>query len=235
MVYLLFILLISSVYSLHLTKQNYYSITQLLQNKHLTVEQRNKLNRVMYNCYEKWAIKRAVLFKDKHKYKCSRIPLNELILYSKVGLHKATLNYNGRSNFTNYSAFYVDGQIRQALTDSYSLSILPKKLRKMSKKNMNSSEIKNYKELLEMKTFTNIEHWSKNSNKHILDHYNDLEDYRVVWDKINKLDPFTKRVVFLKFDYRFNKVRTNKHVAQLMCCSEEYIRITLKKLNYFSK
>ena len=33
MVYLLFILLISSVYSLHLTKQSYYSITQLLQNK----------------------------------------------------------------------------------------------------------------------------------------------------------------------------------------------------------
>jgi hypothetical protein len=45
-----------------------------------------------------------------------------------------------------------------------------------------------------------------------------------IWNVINNFDPFTKRVYQLKYDYEFNKIRTNKEIALLMACSEEYVR-----------
>jgi hypothetical protein len=45
-----------------------------------------------------------------------------------------------------------------------------------------------------------------------------------IWNIINNFDPFTKRVYQLKYDYEFNKIRTNKEISVLMSCSEEYVR-----------
>jgi hypothetical protein len=48
-----------------------------------------------------------------------------------------------------------------------------------------------------------------------------------MWGKINNLDSFSKRIIYLKYDFDFNKIRSNKHIGQLMCCSEENIRNNL--------
>jgi hypothetical protein len=45
-----------------------------------------------------------------------------------------------------------------------------------------------------------------------------------IWENINNLDPFSKRIIYLKYDIDFNKVRSNKIISELMCCSEETIR-----------
>lgn len=44
------------------------------------------------------------------------------------------------------------------------------------------------------------------------------------WDKINNLNSFTVKIFSLKYDFEFNKLRSNKNISNLMCCSEEYIR-----------
>ena len=40
---------------------------------------------------------------------------------------------------------------------------------------------------------------------------------------------FDKRVFELKYDFFLNKQQSNKKISELMCCSEEHIRNTIKK------
>ena len=84
--------------------------------------------------------KKAYEFKKKNYFKCSRIPSDELILYSKIGLYKSIVNYKGNSDFTYYSSLYIRYELIKALTDSFSLSILPKKIRMESKANYTLEE-----------------------------------------------------------------------------------------------
>ena len=55
----------------------------------------------------------------------------------------------------------------------------------------------------------------------------DKETYEEVWYKINHsldITPFQKRIFYLKYDSQFNKIRSNRKVAEFMACSEEYVR-----------
>ena len=45
----------------------------------------------------------------------------------------------------------------------------------------------------------------------------------------DNLDAFSKRIMYLKYDNEFNKIRSNKIIGELMCCSEENIRQNLRK------
>lgn len=216
-----------SICAFHLSFENYKTITNLMRRNDLSLDQRNKINKIMYISFEKWAVKRAYNFKYKHRYKSARVPVDELVLHGKVGLFRSIKNYNGRSNFTHYSSFYVDNELRKAITDSYSLSILPKRERMKSKRNLTRVEKEEYKKLLEVDTRSEIGHWyGKPEPNHIC---NDLEDYRVIWEKINKMDPITKRIVYLKYDYEFQIIQSNKVISELMCCSTETIRANLNK------
>jgi hypothetical protein len=58
---------------------------------------------------------------------------------------------------------------------------------------------------------------------------NNYYDYLEIWNKINKLDFFTRQMFYYKFDFYFNKIRSNKHISELMCCSEENVRKNLVK------
>jgi RNA polymerase sigma factor (sigma-70 family) len=225
----LFILsfLFYSICGFHLSFESYKIITNLIRRNDISLNQRNKINKIMYISFEKWAIKRAYNFKYKHPYKSARVPVDELVLHSKVGLFKSIKNYNGRSNFTHYSSFYVDNELRKAITDSYSLSILPKYQRIKSKKNLTPYEKEEYKKLLEIDLRSEVSHWhGKLEQNHICEN---LEDYRMIWEKVNKMDPFVKRIVYLKYDYEFQIIKSNKVISELMCCSSETIRTNLNK------
>jgi hypothetical protein len=63
----------------------------------------------------------------------------------------------------------------------------------------------------------------------ILDNINTIEKYKNLWEKINNVDLFSKKIIYLKYDYEFNKIRSNKHISELMCCSEENVRKNLVK------
>lgn len=218
----------------YLTKSNHKLIVELIKNPNLGKIERIKINKIMYLSYQKWAMKQAYEFKKKHYYKCNRIPTNELLLYSKVGLYKSIVNYKGTSDFTYYSSLYINYELIKALTDSFSLSILPKRVRMESKEHYTIEKMDNYKNLLITKVNTDCSYWKNNnidlSHKIINDHEYQYK-LKEIWDYINnKYEPFLRRIIFLKYDYQFNEIRTNKIIGILMCCSEEWIRKNIEKI-----
>ena len=217
-----------NIYGLHLSPSNHKIINRLIRSNKISKSTRKKLNNILFLGYENWAKKQACAFKKKNCYKCSRIPTYELINYARCGLYKSTINYNGYSNFTNYASVYVNFELKQALTDSYSLSILPKKMRVSSKENMTEIEKENYKKLLHIETRSNPSFLYNNKQETPIDIYNKHENYYQIWSKINELEPFTKRCFHLKYNYDFEQIRTNKEIANLMCCSHETIRKTFQ-------
>lgn len=225
---IILLIMITNVLGLYLSPMNHRIVDKLIQTDKISLNTRNKLNKILYLSYEKWAIKKAIEFKKKHYYKCTRIPSDELISYAKFGLYRSILKYNGKHLFINYSNIYIQGELNKALTDSYSLSILPKRIRITSKKNLTEIEKEDYKRLLNVETRSKTDYLYDNKQETPLDVYNKCEKYDEIWNKINELDPFIKRCIYLKYDYDFKKIRSNKHVAELMCCSEEYVR---RKIN----
>lgn len=221
--------------SFMLSNTQYIQLIKLKNSPLIPYHDKQKINLVFYKQFEKYAIKIAIEFKKMHRHKCKNIFTNEIIFASKIGLYKAVQKFNGSSPFTEFCKIYIHSELYKLLTDTYSLSVLPSSYRKTSKSNLTTLEKIRYKKLLNP-SFSNNEYQfntnnvlkntniDENSND-ILDKYNQLEKIRIIWSIIdNTLDPFSKRVMHLKYDYLFNKQRTNKHVAILMGCSEEYVR-----------
>jgi hypothetical protein len=146
---ILYILLfINLVKSLYLNNYQIKLIKNLIQNPLLQNKDRAKINLILYKAYEKWAIKKAIDFKTLHRYKCNNIKTEELVLSSKIGLFKSIKKYNGKFNLINYSSIYVNSELLKVLTETYSLSILPKSFRKKNKENISNEELNKYKNLL---------------------------------------------------------------------------------------
>ena len=68
--------------------------------------------------------------------------------------------------------------------------------------------------------FSYLIEWS-NSNNH--DH-----EFETMWERIDELEPFERKIFRYKFDFHFNKIRSNIEISKLMSCSEEYVRLSLK-------
>ena len=105
-------------------------VREILQENKISGGERIKINNLLYECYKDWTREQVFKFKYKHYYKCNRIPTPELLLYGDVGLFKAIRKYNGKSEFYKYAVIYIDGELKNAISDSYSLSIIPRAERK---------------------------------------------------------------------------------------------------------
>jgi RNA polymerase sigma factor (sigma-70 family) len=236
MIFIFYFILINLflINSLHLTSKQINQIVKFIKAESLDTEQREKINYVLYKSYEKWAIKKAIDFKQLHKFKCKNINTQELILYSKFGLFKSIKKYNGNSPFLFYSEFYVKKELLNVVTNHFSLSIIPKSIRTKNKHNFSHNALFDYKNKLEPMLINYVNNVafdnSHNSKqKHILDKIYEYERNMKIWEKINKLEPFSKRIIYLKYDNEFNKIRSNKIIGELMCCSEEHIRKNLQE------
>jgi DNA-directed RNA polymerase specialized sigma subunit len=212
-------------------------IKNLIKKKNMNIYQRDKINKILYNYYENWAIKQALEFKKLHYFKCKNLNKDDLIVSSKFGLFKAIKNYNGNSSFIYFSSIYIKGELLKTLTSHFSFSIVPKTYRITNKQNFSKNELIEYKNNLSPTLIGYSEYWRfdkindniyYNENK-LLNKINSFEKYKNLWDKINSLEPFSMRTFHLKFDEEFNIIRSNKEISILMCCSEETIRKTLLK------
>jgi DNA-directed RNA polymerase sigma subunit (sigma70/sigma32) len=217
-------------------KSNYLSFYQwktiksLIQNRGTTDCMKIKINNIIYNYYEDWAINKAFQFKKTHRYKLKHISAYELSIYSKKGLWDAIRNYNGKNSFTNYATFYINGELYKGLTQLYPITSIPKSER-MVKKTFKGKEWFHYKRKLNTK-FVGKEEWlidiNINNKKENQLSMEVLDKYIEFWKKINNIDAFSKRVFEYKYDFLLEKQRTNKHISKLMVCSEEHIRKNLQ-------
>ena len=225
---------------LYLNKSTFKILNQIFKNP---LCDRDKSEKILYKCFENWAINKAYEFKKFHKYKCSNIFIEDLIIASKIGLLKSVKKYNGKSSFTNYATIYIKSELLKILTSHFSLSILPKSYRTKSKTNMSNNDIIMYKQLLNTKIIHSDDEWqlekvfyNSKYNDNILNNINNNFKLEEIINTINSsLTPFLKRIFYLKYNIDFKPIRSNRHVAELMCCSEEYIRKSLIAISYIIK
>ena len=229
----------SYVSPLYLNKSTFEILNKIFKNP---LCDRDKSEKILYKYFEKWAISKAYEFKKLHKYKCSNIFIEDLIIGSKIGLLKSVRKYNGKSPFPNYANIYIKSELLKILTSHFSLSPLPKSYRIKSKTNMSDNDKIIYKKLLNTKIINGDYIWQlekMNYNKYnddMLTNINNKYKLEEIINKINaSLTPFLKRIFYLKYNTDFKPIRSNKQVATLMCCSEECIRKNLKKILYIIK
>jgi len=202
---------------------------------------------------------KAYEFKQFHKYKCRHISVNELYLYANTGLIKGIQNYNCTINqinanninithsmrFLNYVNIYVKGEMYQGLTKLMPITSVSKYDR-MTKKYSGDKEKQKIKKTRQYTKFLSddniflnqlsFEIYKKQNDDDNIPNPNakvfDWTDYTIYWVKINNLEPFDSMIMHLKYNYKFEKLRSNKYIAELMVCSEETIRMSLKKSLY---
>jgi hypothetical protein len=223
----------------HLTKHQLCLIHNLIKKNNLSFKQRETINKILYLSFEKLSIKKAIEFKKYHYHKCKNINIDDLIISSKFGLFKSIQKYNGKSNFIYFSNIYIRSELLKTLTSYFSLSILPKKIRIKNKTNYSSLELKNYNKLLQTRLVSYSNQWQfdkLNLNKeYTLNKFELIEYYIDFWRKINSLKSFQKQIIHYKYDFEFNKIRSNKKISELLCCSEENIRFNLIKAIHLIK
>jgi len=225
----LFINIINFMQSLHLNSYQINLINNLVQNPSLQNKERSTINLILYNAYEKWAIKKALDFKNLHKHKCNNIKTEELIFYSKIGLFKSIKKYNGKHDLINYSSIYVNSELLKLVTEKYSLSILPKSYRGKNKKMFSEKELIDYQFLLNKNMASQYKYWEIDSifvnnedfANRIIQKHHDVEKLKIL---ISDISPLSRRILFLKYDFNGYKIRSNKNISELLGCLEETIR-----------
>ena len=192
-------------------------------NPNLSSGQKIHVQKLLYKSHEKWAVKKAIEFKQLHKYKCGDISTDELALCGKMGLFKSSKNYNGQASFTKYAEMYVKNELLKAMTQRLKGAIFHEIA--MSRKPNTRSFYKSVVKRMD-------EHPELSSNPLDIKRHNQcnlLREY--MWRHINKRDAFTQRIFCYKYDFDFAQIRSNQQVAELMCCSEETVRKTITQEN----
>lgn len=221
-----------------LTNEQWNSISKIIKNPKTSIKEKTIINKVIYNAYESYAIKKAYDFKNIHCYKCKNINIQDLIFSSKIGLYKSIIKYNGNNSFANFALIYIKSELYKLLTDSYSLSGVSKTHRKKNKSTFTRNELNNYKTQLTTEIIGYQDNWKfdkyySTSDKALnimIDKCKLNDKYNLLWQIINnKIDPFSKMIFTYKYNYYLEELTTNKKLANKMCCSEETIRNNLIK------
>jgi len=180
---------------------------------------REKVNNILFTHYSNYAVSKAIKFKKFHNQKCRHISQEELNICAKLGLITSIKKYNGINQFTKYADIYILSELYKGMTTLYPISKIPKNIR-MSKKIGDEEK--------EKKTYY------LGQNHFVLENRDDtiFKKYENIWEIINtsSLNSNTKRAIYYKYNYWFDKIRSNKEVSHLMAFSEEYVRSKLSNI-----
>jgi RNA polymerase sigma factor (sigma-70 family) len=216
----------------YLTQMQKNRINYIIQHPQTPISMRNKINNILFTYYKKWAITQAFQFKQLHKHKCRNIALNECALFALAGLYKSILKFDGKHAFTVYSYLHIKGELYKGMTEQQPINILPKSYLRKKHLLEESKKIHNvymkpiYVGFDDYKLDKNVQSSNKNV---LLESIETKERIIKTWEKINRLPSFQRRIFHYKYSHDFDKVRTNKRIAELMECSEEWIRKNIVK------
>jgi len=208
-----------------LNKNQWTLIDRILLHPNTTNNMKNKIHYVLFKYYDQWAFTKAYKFKQLHKYKCNHISVLELYTYASFGLYKSIKSFNSEYgvSFASYAEHGINYELLKGLSDLHSITSVSKSIRR-----------KGYSD--KIKPSNKIQLIGKNdwifdkviksqlTDNDPLDHLLETNKYLDLWTKINCLEPFQKRIIYLKYNFFFEKIRSNKEVSIMMCCSEEWIR-----------
>lgn len=232
MIFIIILLTFWIVSGFQLNNYQYSTIMKLIRNNSLSPFQRQKINGLLYKSHIKYSEKRALIFKKKQGYTCNKISNDEMKFYGKMGLYKAVQKYNGQTNFTYYAALYINFELINALTDAYSLSILPGYVRSRGKKNMTKEQSIHYNNMLNVNTFGDKDFLLKNNDLHKdkQQEYYNIYKTKKIWDFVDNMDPVLRKVFYLKYDTNFNIQRNTEQIAELLEYTPANVRVIQKKI-----
>ena len=82
-----------------------------------------------------------------------------------------------------------------------------------------------YKRLTNTKLVGNDDYlYNLVQSKNDLEHFPRNENLIEIWSIVNSLDIEYQKIMSYKYNSQLEKIRSNSHVAELMCCSDETIR-----------
>jgi RNA polymerase sigma factor (sigma-70 family) len=183
-----------------------------------------KVNYIIFMRHVPLVCSTAKLLGQIHKRKTLNIK-QDMLVYGYRGLYDSIRKYDGKRLFVNYAKIYIKGSIYKCITDNYTISKIPITERRksvMKRKPVYQEYENEYKHTTYLR---GLDYLSCANNER-------CGELLYLWVEINRLDPFVKRLFYYRFDYMFNIKHTNKEVAELMCCSEEHVRQTIKKHIY---
>jgi len=135
-------------------------------------------------------------------------------------LLKSSKKYDGRAAFNRYAEIYVKSELLRTLTMRLSITNCISTRDRLKSKNTQT----NVTRVVEM-----LDRLVPSETPTPAETQKTSEFYKSVWQFVDTLDAFTKRVIWLKYDYEFKVQRSDKQIAELMCCSEETVRKSVVK------
>lgn len=208
-----------------LTKPQLYTVCNILKNNNTSLSIKEKTQFILFDHSKPFVIKKHYTFVNNSRVASQFHPTKKQLLlhYGYMGLWKAVRNYNGKSNFYNYASIYIDGELKKGLTDIFGSSIMPHRFR------VNKEFRSKNKELYSKSFVTPMSFNTKRLPLNIKNIYNIELDH--LYDIINSLNHKDKLYFKYKYDiYTGKPHRSTKHVAELMCVSEEKARRELSKI-----
>ena len=212
----------------YLSEMQWKSIKIIITNEPPQSHLREKVNKIIYFHFEKWAIHKAIQFKKRYYKRTQHISLDEMCVYTMKGLYNSIKMYDGKHNFVKYANILVLSSLYDCVTDLCPLNILPKYKRKSKVwKNKNKNfYINSLQPIFDVPDF----YLSNKKEENVLEKYNNQEFYISLWKFIHsRLDEKSIYVFHLKYDFEFEKKQSNKGIASLLSCSEESIRKIIGK------
>lgn len=194
---------------------------------------RNKVHAIMFYSYEPFAFSKACAFRQLHRYKCQHLSITELHTYASLGLYQSIQKYNPDRSFIPFASIYIQGALLKGMTDLHPISNLPKTERRKGydphqKRKRSKTQFVGENEWI----------WDKLSSSRNRAERKEQESeiYRAIWENIDEVcTPFQKQVLRWKYSFFLEKIRSHREIAEIMACSEEWVRIQskagIKRLN----
>ena len=239
-IFLFFVINIIPIISInYLTQKQWSSIKYILNHPCKTEKMTNTIQQVIFQHYKHWAFKKAYEYKNKYYTQCKHIPYEELKIYASKGLFLAIKNYNTSYSFSKYASTYIDGQLFYGLSEMH--PITPLSITKRINKKWRLKNNILYKKFIKTNLIgDNIYYYNYCKNDYLEDKKKiSYEEYVNIlsesWNIIDNLDPISKRIMKYRYNYYFEKIRTNEHVGELMCYSDEFVRRKIMKIKNIVK
>lgn len=236
MLFMLFLFLccFTNVQSInYLTKDQWNHIKHILKHPKSTSTMINTCNQILFQHYKHYAYNMAYDFKTTYYKKCRHIPLNELKLYASRGLLNAILRYNSSLpfSFSKYASIYIKGELYYGMSEMHPLTLLP--ISKRIHKQWRTQNLVLYKKMTNTKFMSNYDYYdglyvSTHKDSYIwVDKYKELQE---LWNIINRLDEEYNKIIKYKYNFYFQKIRSDKEIGDLLGYSSETIRKKINKI-----
>jgi RNA polymerase sigma factor (sigma-70 family) len=198
-----------------ITPQKWMYIRSLLKtNALLPHDYKMQINQHIFESYSGWATSYG---RERYKKRVreGNIQKGDLDIYSLDGLWKAVETYNASYPFYSHAKKCIHWSLYRGI----------RQMQPFPRDSFDKRMKKPYKPTVTILFDDKLE---VSSNREEETKKSCIQEIRL-WQMVSTLEPFVVRIFHYKYDFEFNVIRSNKEVAELMCCCEEHVRTILKQ------